>query len=473
MKKLLTLITIALVCTIYADNQKNETEKYLVAANQIIEEYNTENYTSIWGKLAEIIQDQGKCENYTKFFENMKQKLGNITGIDKTPIITTDYYAFKIHFNKLDLYLFLYLNDNGKYTKLFFLENMPIQIKYPEITDETTVNELANAYISKKVNAGLAVGIINKGNVSTYFYGVVKKGSDVKPDKNTEFEIGSISKTFTAIALLEMQEQGLLNVEDPISKFIPKDIKIPTYDGKEITLESLVTQNSSLPRMPDNFNITVKDPENPYADYTVKDLYNFLDNYKLTRPIGSEYEYSNLGFGLLGHILAQKAGTTYEEVIKKEILNNLGMNDTAIKLSPNQMKRLAKAYNEKGNQVKNWDFDVLAGCGAIKSTLNDMVKYLKANISPPQSILGKAIQESHIVKYEEKNFSQASGWIILNIADKDVIFHNGGTGGFISFLGFFKGTETGVIILSNSAVSVDELGIKILERLALDMPKEK
>jgi serine-type D-Ala-D-Ala carboxypeptidase/endopeptidase len=474
MRKLLLLITaICLACTVYADNQKSETEKYLTAANQIKKDYNAKNYAVLWKNFDNKYKEMISCEDFVNLFKTNIAPLGKLKKINNKPIIRPEYYVFKTRFNENDIYMYLALNSKGEYTKLFFLGHLLVQIKYPVITDKTTVDELANAYISKKVNTGLAIGIIDKGKVSTHFYGVVKKGSDIKPDKNSEFEIGSITKTFTAIALLEMQEQGLLKVTDPISKFLPKNVKVPTYDGKEITLENLVTQNSSLPCLPDNFNKAVKDPENPYADYTVKDLYNFLNSYKLTRPIGSKYEYSNFGFGLLGHILALKAGTTYEDVIKKEICDKLGMNNTCITLSTDQKKRMAQGYTMEGKATKNWDIPTLAGAGAIRSTISDMLKYLHANITKSNSTLRKAIQESHIVKFEEKNHNQASGWVILNVADKDVIFHNGGTGGFRSFLGFFKGTETGVVILSNSAVTVDELGIKILEMLALDMPKEK
>ena len=470
MRKLLLLITaICLACTVYADNQKSETEKYLTAANQIKKDYNAKNYAAIWKKFENKYRERVSCEDFANLFKTNIAPLGEIKKINSNPIIRPEYYVFKTRFKENDIYMYLTLNKKGEYANLLFLGHLLVNIEYPEITDKTTVDELANAYISKKVNVGLAIGIIDKGKMFTHFYGIVKKGTDIKPDKNTEFEIGSITKTFTAIALLEMQEQGLLNVNDPINKYLPKDIKVPAYDDKEITLENLVTQNSSLPGMPDNFNKTLKDPENPYVDYTVKDLYDFLNSYKLPRAIGSKYEYSNLGFGLLGHILALKAGTSYEELIKKEVCSKLEMNDTGITLSPDQKKRIAQGYTAEGKPTKNWDFDILAGCGAIRSTISDMLKYLKANITKSDSTLGKAIQESHIVKFEEKNFNQASGWIITEVSGRKLIWHNGGTGGYRSFLGFFEGTETGVVILSNSAVGVDELGTKILERLGLNL----
>jgi serine-type D-Ala-D-Ala carboxypeptidase/endopeptidase len=478
MKKLLLLMmAFGFVCAACTPAKDKELASYISAVNQVVNDYNAGDYTDIWKKCDKKIKKQVKCEDFVKSLKNIKLKFGKITGIDKPPIITSDYYAFKTHFEKLDLYMFLFLNGDGKYTKLFFLENIPIQIKYPKVTDKTTIDELAKVYISQKVNAGLAIGIMSNGKVSTHFYGVVKKGTDIKPDKKTEFEIGSITKTFTAIALLEMQEQGLLNVNDTISKFLPKKIKIPTYDGKEITLESLVTQTSGLPRMPTNFaeTETENDSQNPYANYTAKDLYNFLNSYKPTRAVGAKYEYSNLGFGLLGQILALKAGTSYGNVIKKEICDKLDMYDTCITLSPEQKKRLAHGYSTKGDPVKNWDFAALAGCGAIRSTISDMLKYLKANGIKSDSILGKAIQESHLVKFHPKStgFEQASGWIISKDAGRNVIWHNGGTGGYRSFIGFFEGTETGIVILSNSAVSVDGLAGKIIERLAMDLPKNK
>jgi len=475
-KLIISILALGLICTVntaFVSNQNEKLLRYTTAANQVVKDYNAENFSNIWNSFNQQLQNQIKCDVFIKSFKNLKLKLGNITSIDRTPNIFYNYYVFKAHFKKLDLYLYISLNDKNKFNYFTFLDHLPIvdTIKYPKVTDKTSIDELAKVYISQKVTAGLAIGIINNGKESTHFYGVVKKGTDIKPNKNTEYQIGSITKTFTAIALLEMQEQGLLNVNDSITKFLPKKIKTPSFNGKKITLESLVTQTSGLPRIPGNFFKIIENPQNPFTSYTVVDLYNFLNSYKLTRAVGSKYEYSNLGFGLLGHILAIKSGTSYGNVIKKEITDKLGMHDTYIKLSPEQKKNMSQGYSNLGKPVEIWTSGILDGCFAINSTITDMLIYLKANINKSDSILGKAIYESHQVKFNPKKswFRQASGWIISKTAGKDVIWHDGETGGYSSFIGFFKGTKTGFVVLSNSRVLVDVLGMKILERLAMDL----
>src|SRR5262249_55292167 len=132
-------------------------------------------------------------------------------------------------------------------------------------------------------------------------------------DSNGVFEIGSITKTFTATALADMVEHGEVGLDDPVAKYLPDSVHVPTRNGKQITLLDLATQSSGLPRMPSN--MTPQDPMNPYADYSVQQMYAFLAGYQLTRDIGASYEYSNLGVGLLGHALALKAGTSYETLV--------------------------------------------------------------------------------------------------------------------------------------------------------------
>ena len=116
-------------------------------------------------------------------------------------------------------------------------------------------------------------------------------------DAEAIYEIGSISKVFTATLLADMVNRGEVALAEPIAKFLPKTVKVPERNGKQITLQDLATHKSALPRLPTN--LQPKDPTNPYADYTVDNLYAFLNSHTLTRDIGAQEEYSNLGVGLL------------------------------------------------------------------------------------------------------------------------------------------------------------------------------
>ncbi|MGH7504287.1 MAG: serine hydrolase domain-containing protein, partial [Longimicrobiales bacterium] len=282
-------------------------------------------------------------------------------------------------------------------------------------------------------------------------------------DESTLFEIGSITKVFTGILLAEMAERGEVRLDEPVAELLPPGTRVPSRGGRQITLVDLATQSSGLPRLPDNMRPA--DMTNPYADYTAEQLYDFLASYELTRDIGAEYEYSNLGVGLLGYALALRADTSYEALVRERILAPLGMESTGITLDDDERRRLTPGHNALGQVVQNWDMPVLAGAGALRSTVDDMLTFLAANLDPPESPLGRAIREAHEPRFTTDNPKLRLGlnWHILDTNGRTLIWHNGGTGGYRSMLVFDPERHTGVIVLSNSNRSVDEIGLHLLE----------
>lgn len=216
--------------------------------------------------------------------------------------------------------------------------------------------------------------------------------------------------------------------------------------------------------MPDN--LKPKDVENPYADHTVEQLYSFLSNYSPTREIGAKYEYSNLGVGLLGHILSLKASRDYETLVITRIAQPLGMDSTRIQLSPEMQERFATGHNQSGKVVKNWDIPTLAGAGALRSTANDLLKFLAANLGFTQSTLFPAMQTaySNLKSTDIPDLKIGLGWHVLTKYGTEIISHNGGTGGYRSFIGFDPKQKTGVVVVSNSANEVDDLGLHLLNQ---------
>lgn len=323
----------------------------------------------------------------------------------------------------------------------------------------------------EKQMPGIVVGIIDRKGRRLIQYSL----ADSKVDGDTLFEIGSISKVFTAIALTQMAERGELKLDDPISKFLP--VKTPTRNGKTISLLNLATHTSSLPRLPDN--LAPKDESNPYADYTVEQLYTFLRNYQLTRDIGTQYEYSNLGAGLLGHILSLKTGVNYETLIKTRIAHPLKMNDTTIQLSPKQQARFTKGHNTFGKPVSYWDLPTLAGAGGLRSTTNDLLNFLAVNLQLQPSALNATLQKTHVPQHSTPTpeMQIAIGWHVLNHKGTEIIMHDGGTGGFRSFIGFVKNKGIGVVVLSNSENDINDIGLHLLdERIPLakrEAPKQR
>jgi serine-type D-Ala-D-Ala carboxypeptidase/endopeptidase len=333
----------------------------------------------------------------------------------------------------------------------------------PDGPNATGIEEILKERVDKKKSVGIVVGWIDDKETKIVGYGKLNADSKERPDGDTIFEIGSITKVFTSILLADMVQRGELSLNDPISKFLPKSVKIPVRNGKEITLLDLATHTSGLPRMPTNFNS--KDWKDPYADYTVENMYDFLSNYTLTRDIGEKYQYSNYGFGLLGHILALKAGTDYETLVKTRICEPLKLRSTVIKLSPELQPHLATGHDQALTAVLNWNIPTLAGAGALRSTTKDLLRFLAANMNLIESGLWPAMQNTHLVrnKTEEPNLEIGLGWHTYNNFGTQIIWHSGGTAGYRTFIGFDKKNRRGVVVLSNTAIGVDDIGLHLLE----------
>jgi serine-type D-Ala-D-Ala carboxypeptidase/endopeptidase len=282
-------------------------------------------------------------------------------------------------------------------------------------------------------------------------YGRAGGGKSRKLDGDTLFEIGSITKVFTALLLMDMVVNGAVALTDPVAKYLPPEGRPKAFDGKPITLLDLVTYTSGLPRMPPNMPPRVK--TNPYTDYTVQQLYTFLHDYTPRYYPGSHYEYANLGFGLLGHVLSLRAGRSYEELVVSRICNPLGLNDTRITLTPSMWERLAQGHNTSLYPVANWDFSsAFAGAGALRSTANDMLRFLDACQGRRKSGLTPAIARMLNVRRQtgEKDISAAAGWFVSTAFNDEMVTKSGETGGYSSFVGFSTRTGTAAVLLANT-----------------------
>lgn len=308
---------------------------------------------------------------------------------------------------------------------------------------------------SGKHGTGIVVGLLDGSGARR----IVTAGVDA----TGVFEIGSITKVFTTSILEDMVERGEVKLDDPVAKYLPRSVRVPARGERQITLLDLATQSSGLPRMPANFS--PRDSLNPYADYSVQQMYEFLSGYQLTRDIGAEYEYSNLGMGLLGHALALKAGMSYEELVRRRILTPLGMTQTAISLTPAMRAKLAPGHNGEGSAVPNWDLPTLAGAGALRSNASDMLTFLKANVDSMATPLSRTFKHAQAERRETSTpaLKIGLGWHILARPAGNVIWHNGGTGGYRTFIGFDAIRRLGVVVLSNLDASVDDIGFHLLD----------
>jgi CubicO group peptidase (beta-lactamase class C family) len=310
---------------------------------------------------------------------------------------------------------------------------------------------------------GVVVGVVDEEGTSYFGHGRLLAGGERTPDERTVFEIGSITKAFTGVLLAEMAERGQVGLDDPVARLLPPGGRVPSWEGRQITLRDLASHRSGLPRLPGN--LAPKDLANPYADYAAEKMLGFLRQYELGRPIGAAYEYSNLGAGLLGYALARRAGTTYEGLVVERLARPLGLDDTRITLSAEQRSRLAGGHAD-GRPVPNWDLDALAGAGALRSTASDMLRFLAANLGLMETPLAAALAASRQdpVETGQEQVAVALGWHVRAGFDREIVWHNGGTGGYRAFCGFDPAARRGVVVLSNSTSGVvDAIGLHLLE----------
>ncbi|WDZ76663.1 serine hydrolase [Ensifer adhaerens] len=334
-------------------------------------------------------------------------------------------------------------------------------------TDSEILEILTDRIDQQQQSVGIVVGIIDGTGRRIVAHGHPAKGDPRPVDGRTVFEIGSVTKVFTALLLADAVEKGTLNLDTPVSSLLPADVALQEDKQTPITLRHLATHMSGLPRLP--ANLVPADINNPYADYDTAKLYAFLSSHKPLRRPGVENEYSNLGAGLLGHALALKAGLTYEDLVISRIATPLSMKDTAITQRPDWVERRATGHGAAQEPVRDWDLDALQGAGALRSTADDLLGFLEAAMGKTPSPLAPAFAILLATKAPIGNGDddqQALGWVISGKGDDQVVWHNGGTGGYRSFVGYRPSTGVGVVALSNASteVGVDDIGRHLLNR---------
>lgn len=324
------------------------------------------------------------------------------------------------------------------------------------------VKENIKRRVDQGINTGIVVGVITPKGTEFFSYGYKSLISKELINENSVFEIASISKTFTGIMLAEMVVNDDLTLNDPLQNLLPSEVKVPTRNQENILLVHLANHTSGLPRMPANFNMS--NLINPFVNYSEEHSYEFLNSYELPRDIGLNYEYSNYGFGLLGHALATKEEMTYKDLLLGKICEPLKLNHTNTVFTPDMIANLAKGH-KLGVEVTNWDYQsCFAGAAGIRSTPGDMVKYLSYNMGLLPTNLSKAMQLSHKntrVNGESPQIGLA--WNITPLDEMEIVWHDGETGGYRSFIGFQKNGNKGVVVLTNSNADINDIGMHLLE----------
>ena len=325
------------------------------------------------------------------------------------------------------------------------------------------LDAVARRTLREHKHPGLVVGLLREGKPSVQGFGRVSLDRPEAPDGRTIYEIGSITKTFTAALLAHLAAQGKLALDDPVARHLPEGWTMPSREGAVVTLAHLASHTSGLPRLP--HNLGAKRIDDPYAEYSEARLRDFLGSHRLGRAPGDKYEYSNLGTGLLGWTLGRIDGRGYEAALAERVLVPLQLEDTRVTLDEARRARLAPGYAD-GRPVRNWDLATLAGAGALKSTADDLLRWLAANLGEAPGELKRVLAVTH-----EKRAAAGGpawvglGWHVSPLGDRTMVWHNGGTGGYRSFAGFVPETRTAAVVLANSTGDVDAAGVAILELL--------
>jgi CubicO group peptidase (beta-lactamase class C family) len=347
--------------------------------------------------------------------------------------------------------------------------------------DEAAVTTPADHDIAKLLSmrvdqqhyaTGIVVGVVDASGTQVVAHGTLGLSDPRRVNADTVYDIGSITKIITSLLLADMVHRGELALDDPVMKYLPADrVTVPSFQGRAITLADLATHTSGLPLRPTN--LRAPNVDNKYAGYTLSDLYAFLSGYKLSRAPGSQYEYSNVGYGLIGPALSQRSGKSWAELVRARITQPLGMADTGPDLSPAMQRRAAIGYTLDLTSLsltpaQHWDMGALESAGALRSTARDLMKLLAAALdlkpSPLKPAFDLAIQTRRPGGMDPST-EIALGWNIFRNGAREIVWKNGNVGGFRTFIGFDRAHKRGVVALANAqtATGADDIGLNLLD----------
>lgn len=315
------------------------------------------------------------------------------------------------------------------------------------LPSDDEIRRLIAARNAPRPGQGIVIGILGPEGERIVAGGT---GAGAGFDSTTVFEIGSITKVFTALLLADMVNKGEVSLDGPAAKYLPPGHRMPERGGRLITLTDLATHRSGLPRMADDM-WAVSHPDGQFADYTEERLLAFLDRYQLTREPGAQFEYSNLGMGLVGYLLTRVARSDYETLVRTRITGPLRMNDTMITQPPSHAARLATPFNSYMRPVKPTEMAALSGAGAIRSTVADMLILARALLDPTSPVAPALKTALSVRTFGENNFEQALGWVVRRLPGRELLMHDGRTKGFTSILILEPAKGRAVVALVSSA----------------------
>lgn len=313
---------------------------------------------------------------------------------------------------------------------------------------------------------GLVIGVFKQGRIFVKGYGTVDQASPRCPDAQTVFQIGSVSKLFTASLLQALCSEGRVSLDANLAELLSADMPLAP-SARAITLRQLVTHTSGLPRVPKALEEKVlqrggPDPLlDPYSHISREEVWDYLATAEGQKKPG-RFDYSNYGMGLLAQVLERLTGSDYEALVRDKILAPLGMNSTAIEIHAELKAALAQGYSAKGQPMPPWTFTALGGAGAFSSTAADMLKFIQASLDAGSP----AAQRFQAMRKPQVQGVAGLGWMQATPLDRffglaDLVWHNGMVGGYSSYLSIDPNKQSGLLILCNQASGTDMLGLML------------
>jgi len=317
------------------------------------------------------------------------------------------------------------------------------------------IPRVVEEFMRAKQVPGVAAAVYVEGQSFLVNFGYAHPARGIRVDSDTLFEIASITKVFTSEAVAVAMLQGKMQLNAPITTYLPQLRKNPYLSG--VSIQALATHSASLPRVP------------PGGGYNPQRLMRyFAEQWRPQWPIGSRYLYSNVGFGLLGYALAEREGIPFYQVLEWSILQPLGMNSTWIVVPPAMHGNYAQGFASNGQPTPESPLNAWPGGGALRSTGRDMLKFLLANlgIQGPPDLL-RAMQVAQQGLYQANpHLTLGMGWQRFQGEHLLFIDKNGGVDGFSSYIGMLPDKGVGVVLLANRGkTDITETGRRLLREL--------
>ncbi len=323
------------------------------------------------------------------------------------------------------------------------------------------VQSTLDTFVANKPG-GVAVAWVDADGVAFFQAGKFDTEDPRPITPDTQFEIGSITKVFTGLLLAESERQGKVSRHDPAAKYLlPADDPAQTALAK-ITLLSLTTHSSGLPRMPANIQ---PNPDGGAPDHDRAALIEALRLHGPVAPVGRQVAYSNYGVSVLGEALGSAWGTTYADALQTHVLTPLGLAHTTLAMAGSPVPAEMAPGHVNGKVTNNWTFLSMASAGALRSSTRDLAAFLQAALGGTDTPLASAFAASITPQMPAPDLGGeiGLGWMLQKDKERTVISHNGATGGYTSFLGFTRDARSaGVVVLTNHGANVNALGLGLL-----------